>query len=207
MSFKSEKVFDHLKVVRKNISVAHLLLKNISVAHLLNLYQFSNAGFQLGVNILQSASHLKYKYIGIHYCSCNVIRFYTKILKYWIIEIQKYWTTESSPMHGPSWESIPPGNTLLQMQLIHWNTKVALNHWKFSKQCMVPKCISRCPTTFHYCNVWESISCRLPPKYEYIRKALQLRCFRSAYKIPRDKNIFWNTKLLKKITESSPMQL
>ena len=150
MSFKSEKVFDHLKVVLKNISVAHLLLKNISVAHLLNLYQFSNAGFQLGVNILQSASHLKYKYIGIHYCSCNVIRFDTKILKYWIIEIQKYWTTESSPMHGPSWESIPPGNTLLQMQLIHWNTKVALNHWKFSKQCMVQKCISLCPTTFHF---------------------------------------------------------
>ena len=35
--------------------------KEISVAYLLNLYQFSNAGFQLGVNILQSASHLKYK--------------------------------------------------------------------------------------------------------------------------------------------------
>ena len=119
-----------------------------------------------------------------------VIRLDTKILKHWNTKWQKYWTTESSPMHGTSWKSISPGNTLLQMQLYHWNTKVALNHWKFSKQCMVPKCISRCPTTFHYCNVWESISCRLLPKYEYIRKALQLKCFKSAYKIPRDNKYF-----------------
>ena len=34
-----------------------------SKAHLLNLYQFSNAWFQLGVNILQSATHLSKEYI------------------------------------------------------------------------------------------------------------------------------------------------
>ena len=67
MSFKSGKVFHHLKVV--------------PIAHLLNLYQLSNARLQLGVNILQSTTHLYVRTLNIN----------TKILMYWSTEVLKYW--------------------------------------------------------------------------------------------------------------------
>ena len=70
--FQEWEIFHHLKVV----------LKNISVAHLLNLYQFSNARLQLGVNILQSAPHLIY-YNTLLQLQCDTASYKdTEILKH-----------------------------------------------------------------------------------------------------------------------------
>ena len=61
MSFKSGKLMREFQYLLYEFQECKTLPSSEggSKAHLLNLYQFSNAWLQLGVNILESATHLK----------------------------------------------------------------------------------------------------------------------------------------------------